>query len=233
MAWLVYLLIVLLVLIITLFMILFTVKCLSTCMQTEQTRGFCCMKQRNRTNQCASANETSHHTSSSSSSSSDTYSAASLSCSNEFETDDLNIEVTNPRQSDTNACENFGFISDYEATSRNLSSSAVLINRKYDDPSRFFNANNINTISSCIDRENRGECSSNSFFSYQNHDSLNLNCNRVDTADDGQSFCIELNERIRKKTKRTEEAASTISICSSEEILSDEIPPNYNEVYSE
>lgn len=84
---------------------------------------------------------------------------SSNSCSSsESDSDEIEI-TTGVRQSD-NMHDNHGFVSDFDSSLRAFN-PGLIINRKYDDSSRFFNlkisnqnnnnTNNINTISSSID----------------------------------------------------------------------------------
>lgn len=187
--WCIYTLIIVLSLIVLFFLILLTIKCLQTCIQT---RTLCCIKRQSMNR--AQANLNQDHISFSSS---------------ESESDDLNTELSTPRQSD-NIHDNFAFITDYE----NSTPTAVIINRKYDDSTRYSNV--INTISSCIDNN---QCCSlnieNSVFSFQTE---------PDSSDLNKQIIIEDLSMMSNCSLSDEEMSIRI------ETSQDEIPPNYDTI---
>ena len=232
-AWCIYILLTLLALVIICFIIMFTIKCLQTCV-VHNRASLCCIKRR-RTSSQTNTNTNiqtvqinNNNNISGNNRLSDTYSSVSSTNTNsniEYEESD---EFTNSNRQTDNIHDNFAFISDYDLSNNNnhhskaKTISSIIINRKYDDPSRL---NNIRTISSCIDQACCSINIPNRVFTFQN-----------DELDDNQSFQIDLNlknnnnnnnNKVKKINNNNEEENSIISNL---DLNSDEIPPKYSEI---
>jgi hypothetical protein len=234
-AWFIYILLTLLALVIICFIIMFTIKCLQTCVHNRTS--LCCIK-RSRTSSQSNANtnnniQTVQINNNISNRLSDTYSSVSSTNTNsniEYEESD---EFTNSNRQTDNIHDNFAFISDYDISNNNSNHhskaktiSSIIINRKYDDPSRL---NNIRTISSCIDQACCSINIPNRVFTFQN-----------DELDDNQSFQIDLNlknnnnnsnsNKVKKINNDNNNNEEENSIISNLDLNSDEIPPKYSEI---